>query len=320
MSLPRLAAPVVACGLVAAAAPANAADTPPRQPMTIGTALPPGENGRVTAIDQARGMANGDYGPHTEDQRVLYWDGRYMDGRFQATGTPEAVGDARVYRDGYGTPAIYATTSAATWYAAGYTAGQDRLFLADGVRHVAEGTYAELVGPSGVPADIQTRTLTYSDADYDAMFKALPAESQNVLKAYVAGLNAYIQHVKTTPAELPSEYALLTTVPQDWTLKDTLASGVLLTRFVAASGGEEFRGGEALRTLQKSLGDEAGLRAFTDLRWQQDDKASVTVPDASGTFHNNDPVPPAQKDAVYRKSAAYALALPPELATGPGTG
>jgi penicillin amidase len=315
MRLSRLVAALAAGGLIAAAAPANAADAPPHQPMTIGTALPPGENGRVTAVDQARGMANGDYGPHTEDQRVLYWDGR-----FQATGTPEAVGDARVYRDSYGTPAIYAGTSYATWYAAGYTAGEDRLFLADGVRHVAEGTYAELVGPSGVPADIQTRTLTYSDADYDAMFQALPAESQNVLKAYVAGLNAYIQHVKTTPTELPAEYALLTTVPDDWTLKDTLASGVLLTRFVAASGGEEFREVELLRTLQKSLGAEPGLKAFNDIRWQRDQKASVTVPPAEGRFANNDPVPAAQRDAVYRKSAAYALALPPELATGDGTG
>jgi penicillin amidase len=307
-------------GLVLAAAPAYAADTPPHQPMTIGTALPPGENGRVTVVDEARGKANGDYGPHTEDQRVLYWDGRYKEGKFQAQGTPETVGKARVYRDSYGVPAVYADTSYDTWYAAGYAAGEDRLFLADGVRHVAKGTYAELVGPSGVPADIQTRTLTYSDADYDAMFNALPPESQNVLKAYVAGLNAYIQHVKTTPTELPAEYALLSTVPEDWTLKDTLASGVLLTRFVAASGGEEFREVEALRALQAKLGNEAGLKAFTDLRWQQDDKASVTVPDASGTFHFNDPVPAATKDAVFRKSAAYALGLPKELATGPGTG
>ncbi|MDX6199206.1 MAG: penicillin amidase [Actinomycetota bacterium] len=288
--------------------------------MTIGTALPPGENGRVTATDEAQGRLTGDYGPHTEDQRVLYWDGRYKEGRFQASDTPEAVGDARVYRDGYGTPAIYAGTSYATWYAAGYSAGEDRLFLADGVRHVAEGTYAELVGPSGVPADIQTRTLTYSDADYDAMFAALPTESQNVLKAYVAGLNAYIQHVKVTPTELPAEYALLTTVPADWTLKDTLASGVLLTRFVAASGGEEFREVELLRTLQKSLGAEPGLKAFNDIRWQRDQKASITVPPEEGRFANNDPVPAAQRDAVYRKSAAYALALPPELATGAGTG
>ncbi|GAC1440503.1 MAG: hypothetical protein NVSMB55_05390 [Mycobacteriales bacterium] len=303
------------------AGPVYATDGPPHQPMTIGTALPPGENGQVTVVDEARGKVNSDFGPHTQDQRVLYWDGRYKQGSFQADGTPDtSAPHARIYRDPYGVPAIYADTSYATWYGAGYAAGQDRLFLADGVRHVAEGTYAELVGPSGVPADIATRTVTYSDADYDAMFNALPAESQNVLKGYVAGLNAYIQHVRATPSELPAEYALLTTVPQDWTLKDTLASGVLLTRFVAASGGEEFREIEALRELEKSLGAAAGLKAFTDLRWQQDDKASVTVPDASGTFHNNDPVPAANKDAVFGKSAAYALALPAELATGPGTG
>jgi penicillin amidase len=315
-----LLAGLAAGALLLSTAPAYAADAPPRQPFTVGTALPPGENGRVTATDEARGRLTGDYGPHTEDQRVMYWDGRYKDGRFQANGAADAVGKARVYRDSFGVPAIYAETSYDTWYAAGYTAGQDRLFLADGVRHVAKGTYAELVGPSGVPADIQTRTLTYSDADYDAMFKALPAESQNVLVAYVAGLNAYIQHVKTTPTELPAEYALLSLVPEDWTLKDTLASGVLLTRFVAATGGEEFREITVLRGLQDKLGKEAGLKAFHDLRWQQDDEASVSVPDASGTFHFNDPVPAADKDAVFRKSAAYGLSLPKELATGPGTG
>jgi penicillin amidase len=306
--------------LLASAMPSYAADTPPKQSYTVGTALPPGENGRVTVVDEARGRATGDYGPHIEDQRVLYWDGRYKDGRFQAQGAAEAVGKARVHRDSYGVPAIYGDTSYDTWYAAGYTAGQDRLFLADGVRHVAEGTYSELAGPGGVPADIQNRTLNYSDAEYDAMFRALPAESQNVLKAYVAGLNAYIQHVRTTPSELPAEYALLTTLPQDWTLKDTLASGVLLSRFVAASGGEEFREVSLLRSLQQKLGAEAGYGAFEDLRWQADQKASVTVPPEEGRFAGNVAVPASQRTAVFRKSAQYALSLPPELATGPGTG
>lgn len=301
--------------------PAQAADRPPPQAFTVGTALPPGENGRVTPVDQARGMANGDYGPHTEDQRVLYWDGRYKDGSFQATGAPESPhAGTRVYRDAYGVPAVYGDSSYDTWWGAGWSAGQDRLFLADGVRHVARGTYAELVGPSGVPADIQTRTVTYSDADYAAMFAALPAESKNVLTAYVAGLNAYIQHVRTTPSELPAEYALLSTVPQDWTMEDTLASGVLLTRFVAASGGEEFREVSVLRELEASLGAGPGAKAFEDLRWQRDQKASVTVPPEEGRFANNDPVPVADRAAVTARSEAYALSLPTSLATGPGTG
>lgn len=309
--------------LVGPAGQARAQDVPPAQPYTVGTALPPGENGRVTPVDQARGMLTGDYGPHTEDQRVLYWDGRYKEGKFQHDGVPpEYVRGlrTRIYRDSYGVPAIYGDSSYDTWYGAGWTAGEDRLFLADGVRHLAEGTYAELAGPSGVPADIQTRVLTYSDADYQRMFDALPAESQDVLTAYVAGLNAYIQHVRTNPQELPAEYALLSTVPADWTLKDTLASGVLLTRFVASAGGEEFREVEVLRELEAALGKKAGLGAFEDLRWQRDQKASVTVPPQEGRFTGNDAVPPANRASVTAKSAAYALALPRELASGPGTG
>jgi penicillin amidase len=320
MRSPRAAA-ALALVLVstALAGTARAADAPPAQDYVVGTALPPGQNGRVTAVDQARGMADGDYGPHTEDQRVLYWDGRYKSGAFQAEGTPETVASgARVYRDSFGVPAIYGDDSADTWWAAGYAAGQDRLFLADGVRRTARGTYSEFAGPSGVPADIQTRTLTYSDTELMAMFNALPPESRTVLTSYVAGLNAYIQHVKVTPSELPAEYALLSTVPEDWTLLDTLASGVLLTRFVAATGGDEFREIALLKALRSSLGPTAGMAAFEDLRWQRDDKATVSVPDRR--FTANDPVPPGQRKAVTQKSAAYALALPPELATGPGTG
>ena len=104
-------------------------------------------------------MLTEDYGPHTEDQRILYWDGRYKPGAFQAEGLPEYLRglSTRVYRDGFGVPAIYGDTSYDTWYGAGWTAGQDRLFLADGVRHIAKGTYSELAGPAGVPADIATR-------------------------------------------------------------------------------------------------------------------------------------------------------------------
>jgi penicillin G amidase len=302
------------------AAPA-AADTSPAQPMTIGTALPPGENGLVTVAGQAQGTATGDYGPHTQDQRVLYWDGRYKDGRFAPAGpTTSPRAGVRISRDPYGVPAVYGDTSYDTWWGSGWTAGQDRLFLADAVRHLARGTYGELVGPSGVPVDVQTRTLTYSQADYDAMFAALPAESRNVLTAYAAGLNAYIQQVRTTPSQLPAEYALLSTVPADWTVTDTLAAGVLITRTVAASGGDEFREIGVLRTLQASLGDAPGRGAFSDLRWQQDDKATVTVPAASGRFANNAPVPADQRDEVFRASATYALSLPASLATGPGTG
>jgi acyl-homoserine lactone acylase PvdQ len=175
------------------------------------------------------------------------------------------------------------------------------------------------VGPSGVPADVQARTLTYSQQDYDAMFAALPEESKQVVTGYAAGLDAWIQHVRTTPADLPAEYALLSTLPERWTVTDTLAAGVLITRTVASAGGTEHLEVDLLRTLQDTFGPDGGHGVFQDLRWQQDDRATVTVPAEEGRF-DNAVVPADRRDAVYRSSAAYALSLPPALADGPGTG
>ena len=104
-------------------------------------------------------------------------------------------------------------------------------------------------------------------------------------------------------------------------MKDTLAAGVLMTRTVASAGGDEFREVEALRTLQQSLGQSAGLGAFEDLRWQRDQKASVTVPPEEGRFAGNDPVPAAKRaagDQGQRRLRPRASRR--ELASGPGTG
>ncbi|MBC7374228.1 MAG: penicillin acylase family protein, partial [Frankiales bacterium] len=319
--LQRCAVLLLATGLLAATAtPALAVDAPPDQPFDVGTVLGPGNSGFVSVQGQARGMATGDpgeYGENVDDQRKLYWDGKLKDGRFKApTGPVESpIPGVRISTDERGVKVVYGDSARDTWFGAGYAAGQQRLFLADAVRRLGRGTFAELVGPAGVPADVQARTLTYSQAEYDAMFAALPASSREVIEGYAAGLDAWIAHVRVTPADLPAEYALLSTLPERWTVTDTLAAGVLITRTVASAGGDEFREVEALR----SLGGLAGLGQFTDLRWQSDPKATVTVQPEDGRF-DNAVVPAASRDAVLRRSAAYALGLDPKLANGPGTG
>lgn len=322
----RLLSPVLlSLALVAGpATPALAADAPPEQPMDIGTALAPGNNGFFSVEGQARGMLTGDpgqYGANVDDQRVMFWDGDDKDGRFKApTGMPQEPKDGvRLYEDEKGVPVVYGDSAYDTWFGAGYAAGQQRLFLADAVRRLGRGTFAELVGPSGVPADVQARTLTYSQADYDAMFAALPPSSQEVVEGYAAGLDAWIQHVRVTPTDLPAEYVLLSSLPERWTVTDSLAAGVLITRTVASAGGDEFREIDTLRALQDALGGAAGLGAFEDVRWQSDEAATVTVPVEEGRF-DNAVVPADRRADVLADSASYALGLPPELATGPGTG
>lgn len=304
---------------------AFAADVAPPQDLDAGTALAPGNSGFFSIAGQLQGMVTKDpaaYGPNVDDQRRMFWGGDLKDGRFKPpAGTPQTPRPGvRVYTDDKGVPVVYGDSAFDVWFGAGWAAGQQRLFLADAVRRMGRGTFAELVGPSGVPADVQARTLTYSQAEYDAMFAALPAESQQAITGYAAGLDAWITHVRVTPADLPAEYALLSTLPAPWTVTDTLAAGVLITRTVAASGGTELLDVDLLRTLQSTFGAQGGLGAFSDLRWQQDEKATVTVPPSSGRFDANAVVPAAQRDAVFRSSAQYALGLPQTLGAGPGTG
>ena len=266
-------------------------------------------------------MATGDpgaYGEHIDDQREMFWDGAYKDGRFaDVTGqTPQTPKDGvRIYEDDKGVPVVYGDTGFDVWFGAGYAAGQQRLFLADAVRRLGRGTFAELVGPSGVPADVQQRTLTYSQQEYDAILAGLPPETKEAFEGYAAGIDAWIAHVRTTPSDLPAEYALLSTLPERWTVTDSLAAGVLITRTVAAAGGDEYREIEMLR----SLGGLSALGPYQDLSWQSDEQATVSVPREEGRF-DNAVVPADQRDEVLRKSAEYALGLPPELAEGPGTG
>ncbi len=313
--------------MCATAVPAGrAADLPPRQELTAVNSLPPGNSGFVSLQGQVQGTTgNGtsDFGPHLDDQRETYWSFGYKPGSFQPpTGTPEEPKPGvRIYRDDYGIPAVYGDTGRDVWWGAGYAAAQDRLFLMDAVRRTAEGRLSELTGEAGVPADVQQRVLGYTAAEYDAMFAAFTPEGRDAVEGYVEGANAWRATAMADPRLLPAEYALLTSLPEPFTVHGVLAGGVYITRFVAAEGGNEMRNVAALRELEQQLGKTGGRGAFQDLVWQDDPKAVTTVPVAEGRFSNQPPPPAGQTRAgLFDDLADYAATLPLELAAGPGTG
>ena len=313
---------VIGATLASLPAGAQQGDTPPDAQHRAVTILPPGQSGFVNAEGQVRGQASGgdpeQYGKHLDDQREPYWNFRYKDGSFQANGeAEEPKPGVRIYRDRFGVPAVYADTGRDVWFGVGYAIARDRLFLMDAVRRMGRGTFAELVGTSGVPGDIQQRTLTYSEAEYNRFFARLSQEAQDSITGYVDGANAWRRKAMTDPRLLPAEYALLTTVPEPFTVHDVLAGGVLITRTVAADGGNEFENVRALRALQNEYGKVAGRGVFRDFVWQDDPKATVTVPRTS--FSNQEGTP-AQRAAAFSAMADYAEDLPLELEEGPGTG
>ena len=225
-----------------------------------------------------------------------------------------------IFRDAFGVPIVYAATVRDLWYGVGYAVAEDRLFLMDSIRRFARGTLAELVGCGSVPADLQQRTLTYTDDEYRQFFDRLSPDAKDAVAGYVDGANAWRTRAIANPLELPAEYALLTTLPEAFTVIDALASGVLITRFVAAEGGNEFQNVAMIRALEGVYGSRTeALRAFLDFVWLDDPKAVTTVPREEGTF-SNQAASEEGRDRVFERIAEWALGLPESLAKGPGTG
>ncbi|HEY0917399.1 MAG TPA: penicillin acylase family protein [Solimonas sp.] len=289
------------------------------------TALPPGQSGFVSLAGQLRGLLSGDpgdYGEHVDDQRVLYWSFDAKPGVLGTKpGTPVVPKEGvEIYRDSYGVPIVHAANVRDGWYGVGYAVAQDRLFLMDAVRRMGVGNFSELTGCGSVPADIQQRTLTYTDAEYQAMFEAGSQESQDAVLGYVEGANAWREKALANPTLLPAEYVLLTTLPAEFTVRDVMAAGVYITRFVASEGGNEFLNIRLLKQLEAEYGsrDEA-YKAFQDMTWLEDPQAVTSVPRGSGTF-SNQAEPAAGREAVFRQMADWALTLPETLWKGTGTG
>ncbi|MFA5939060.1 MAG: penicillin acylase family protein [Sinimarinibacterium sp.] len=324
----RAAVAVFAVGVLVAC---GSSDTPDRQssdaPLVLKaeTALPPGQSGFFSLDGQALGSVTGnpaDYGAHVDDQRSLYWSFDAKPGALGTKpGTPERPKDGvEIYRDDYGVPIVYGDSLRDGWFGVGYAIARDRLFLMDAVRRFGAGTFAELAGCGSVPADIQQRTVTYSDAEYQAFFDAASDDAQQAVLGYVDGANAWLARVQTDPSLLPAEYVLLSTTPATFTVKDVLAAGVYITRFVAAEGGNEFLNIQMLKQLEAEYGSRAAAYdAFLDMNWLDDPKAAVSVPREVGTF-SNQPEPAAGRDAVFRATADWALTLPETIWKGPGTG
>lgn len=289
------------------------------------TALPPGQSGFFSLAGQVQGLLTGnpgDYGAHVDDQRMMYWSFDAKPGALGTKpGTPTVPKEGvEVYRDSYGVPIVYANNVRDGWYGVGYAVAQDRLFLMDAVRRMGVGNFAALTGCGSVPADIQQRTLTYTDAEYQAMYEAGSQDAKDAVLGYVDGANAWRAQAIANPTLLPAEYALLTTLPAEFTVRDVLAAGVYITRFVASEGGNEFLNIRLLKELEAEYGsrDEA-YKAFQDMTWLEDPKAATSVPRGSGSF-SNQAEPAAGREAVFRQMADWALTLPETLWKGTGTG
>lgn len=127
-------------------------------------------------------------------------------------------GEARIERDRWGIPHIFAECDTDLFFALGFAAAQDRLFQLDYTRRKATGRLAEILGPSGVESDILYRTIGLAQIAATE-WKTLPDESRTLLQAYTDGINAWL----ASGASLPIEFSLLDYTPEPWQPADSLA-------------------------------------------------------------------------------------------------
>lgn len=187
--------------------------------------------------------------------------------------------EARLVRDAYGVPHVFAPTNRALFYACGYAVAQDRLWQMDLYRRTARGTLAEVLGASALASDVHERLHGYTEAEYGAIFASLPGETREILLAYRDGVNAYRDLALADPEHLlPWEFHQLAYLPAAWKETDSLAIARFMADRFGEQGGKELRNQALLQFLSSTYGAEVGASMFEDLRWPNDPNAPVSVP------------------------------------------
>ena len=144
---------------------------------------------------------------------------------------------ATVIRDALGVPHI----SAASWedaiFLQGYVTAQDRMWQMDALRRLAAGELAEVIGPSVLDKDQDSRRLRLSRIA-EAQAKTLTPETKAIFAAYARGVNYYLE---THRSNLPLEFTLLNYSPRPWRIEDTLLAALQMHRMLTTSWPEEIR-------------------------------------------------------------------------------
>jgi penicillin amidase len=136
---------------------------------------------------------------------------------------PGIAGGATVSFDSHGIAAINAANEGDAIVALGYTHASFRLAEMDLERRLAEGSLAQLLGPSAVSSDeFELRLGLLRTAQRE--WAALPKNSveAHLLESYSIGVNDYLSQLRKT-RQWPAIFSMAGVYPSDWTPVDSLA-------------------------------------------------------------------------------------------------
>lgn len=196
-------------------------------------------------------------------------------------------------------PHIFADNNHDLYFAQGYITAKDRLWQMDFQTRFAAGRLSEVIGPKAIELDRYQRRMGMA---YGAenMVEVINKDSEikEIMDAYSAGVNAYINTLK--PADYPIEFKLLDYQPEEWKI---INSALLLKLMSAtlAGGSNEFYMNNVLR----KFGPEITQNLFPDYPFREDpiipegtnwDFKPISIPEVPA-INNND-----QKSAYHIKT------------------
>lgn len=185
--------------------------------------------------------------------------------------------EAKIVRDNYGVPHIYAQSLEGLFFGFGYAAAQDRLFQMEMFRRTFWGRLSEVLGEKLLPFDQGNRrdNLTYSEVKQQ--IDRLRPELQTVLHSYAAGINAFISEaLNDPPNKLPKEFHELGFKPEPWSSEDVAADFFSVMGFFMDVSGE-LANASMLHFLTEKHGSEKGQAIFDDWCWGYDPQSPTTV-------------------------------------------
>jgi penicillin G amidase len=150
---------------------------------------------------------------------VAYLFYRAMPAYSGAERLPGLSAEARVWRDAYGAPHIFAASMDDAARALGYLHASERLFQMEILRRVGQGRMAETRGGDLLDVDKFIRTLGFY-REAESSFSALSPWAQKRLEAYAEGVNAFL-----ASHALPPEFLLAGDSLEPWKPADTLVIG-----------------------------------------------------------------------------------------------
>jgi penicillin amidase len=169
----------------------------------------------------------------------------------------EANSAVEVIRDKWGVPHIFADSEPDGFYALGYVTTEDRILQMELFRRRANGRLAELFGKDWVASDRKFRVAGIPRYCAEAAAN-LPVEARAYLRAYAAGVNAF---VRRNPDTVARRFVGLGITPESWTEGDCvcawMAVGEVFDRLFDEGAINSYHD---FRQLAAELGEEEALK------------------------------------------------------------